>query len=80
MKKISDPFLFAAGKFSTLLILAGLLLFLSSCGIQKQLLKEVKTDIFGDSVLQHAHIGLTIFDAASEKYLYNYQGLSLIHI
>ncbi len=46
---------------------------LTSCSIQKQIGKSAK-QVINDSSLQMAHIGISIFDPATNKYLYNYQG------
>ncbi len=56
-----------------LLIINCSLLIISSCSIQKQIGKSAK-QVINDSSLQMAHIGISIFDPATNKYLYNYQG------
>ncbi len=49
---------------------------LTSCSVQKQINKTAKSTVLGDSALQHAHIGISIFDPSSGKYLYNHNGAS----
>ncbi|MEO7923713.1 MAG: D-alanyl-D-alanine carboxypeptidase [Chitinophagaceae bacterium] len=54
---------------------AGLfLILLSSCSIQKQIAQSAKTDVLETKALQAAHVGISIFDPSTNKYLYNYQG------
>jgi D-alanyl-D-alanine carboxypeptidase/D-alanyl-D-alanine-endopeptidase (penicillin-binding protein 4) len=47
---------------------------LMSCSTQYKLGKEAKAVIFSDKDFQSTHIGISVFDPASNKYLYNYQG------
>jgi len=62
-------------KVRQLLILnSALLTFLSSCSIQKQISQSAKADVLDAKALQTAHVGISIFDPAANKYLYNYQG------
>src|ERR1035437_1723484 len=49
-------------------------LFFTSCSIQKRVNKDAKHFIFKDSNFAPAHIGISIYNAVSKKYLYNYQG------
>jgi serine-type D-Ala-D-Ala carboxypeptidase/endopeptidase (penicillin-binding protein 4) len=60
--------------FTQLLILNYSLLILSSCSVQKQITKSAKADVLDAKALQTAHMGISIFDPATNKYLYNYQG------
>lgn len=46
----------------------------SSCSSTKQIEKAAIEDVLSDSALQSAHIGISVFDATANKYLYNYQG------
>ncbi len=60
---------------SQLLILNySLLIIITSCSIEKQIGKSAKADVLDAKALQTAHIGISIFDPAANKYLYNYQG------
>jgi serine-type D-Ala-D-Ala carboxypeptidase/endopeptidase (penicillin-binding protein 4) len=45
-----------------------------SCTTSKQIGRSAKAKLLSDSSLLTAHIGISIFDPASNKYLYNYQG------
>lgn len=47
---------------------------LASCSVQQQIAKSAKAAILDTKALQTAHIGISIFDPATKKYLYNYQG------
>ena len=61
--------------FKQLIILnSSFIIFLSSCSVQTQIAKSAKADVLDTEALQTAHIGITIFDPAANKYLYNYQG------
>lgn len=50
------------------------LLIISACSVQKQIAKSAKADVLDTKALQAAHVGISIFDPATNKYLYNYQG------
>jgi serine-type D-Ala-D-Ala carboxypeptidase/endopeptidase (penicillin-binding protein 4) len=60
--------------FQRLVCYSLLLLFFASCSIEKQISKSAKADVLDAKALQTAHIGISIFDPAENKYLYNYQG------
>lgn len=47
---------------------------LTSCSSHKRITKIAKASVLSDSALQHAHLGISIFDPSSNKYLYNYNG------
>ncbi len=47
---------------------------MTSCSINKQISKEAKQIIFSDSNFLPAHVGISIYDPATNQYLYNYQG------
>ncbi len=58
-----------------LLIFCSLFLIsLASCSIEKQIARSAKSEVLTNKALQTAHIGLSIFDPSTNKYLYNYQG------
>lgn len=62
-------------KVRELLILSPALLTLfSSCSIQKQIHQSAKADVLDTKALATAHVGISIFEPATNKYLYNYQG------
>jgi len=50
------------------------LILLTSCSVEKQIAKSAQADVLDAKALQTAHVGLSIFDPATNKYLYNYQG------
>ena len=49
-------------------------LLLTSCSIEKQISQSAKADVLDAKALQTAHVGISIFDPSTNKYLYNYQG------
>lgn len=51
----------------------GISIFFVSCGAQKRIGRSANK-LIGDSSLVTAHVGISIFDPSSGKYLYNYQG------
>ncbi|MBK8606600.1 MAG: D-alanyl-D-alanine carboxypeptidase [Chitinophagaceae bacterium] len=57
-----------------LLILNYSLLILTSCSVTKQIAQSAKEDVLDAKALQTAHVGISIFDPSTNKYLYNYQG------
>lgn len=48
------------------------LLVFASCSTQRQISKAANTTLFQDSSVQHAHIGISLYDPATNKYLYNH--------
>jgi len=56
-----------------LLIINFSLLIFSSCTIQQKISKSAK-QVINDSSLLTAHVGISIFEPATGKYWYNYQG------
>ncbi len=50
------------------------IIFLSSCSIQKQISKSANEDVLSNKALTTAHVGISIYEPAANKYLYNYQG------
>ena len=57
-----------------LIINSLLLIVLTSCSIQKQISKSAKETVLNAKALQTAHVGISIFEPATSKYLFNYQG------
>lgn len=47
---------------------------LASCSLQKKLDAGAKTDIIQAPGLQTAHVGITVYEPATNKYWYDYQG------
>jgi serine-type D-Ala-D-Ala carboxypeptidase/endopeptidase (penicillin-binding protein 4) len=56
------------------LILNSTFLIFLSCSVQKQIAKSANDVVLSNKALQAAHVGLSLFDPASNTYLYNYQG------
>ncbi len=55
------------------LILASLIFFIS-CSSSRQIARSAKEKILNDEALQTAHVGISIYEPATGKYWYNYQG------
>lgn len=49
-------------------------LILASCSIQKQIAKSANEDVLTNKALTAAHVGISIFEPAANKYWFNYQG------
>ena len=55
------------------LILVSLIFFIS-CSSSRQIAKSAKEKVLDDEALKTAHVGISIYDPATGKYFYNYQG------
>src|SRR6478735_8067136 len=47
---------------------------LSSCSVQKQIGKSAKENVLSAPALQTAHVGISIYEPATGKYWFDYQG------
>lgn len=56
------------------LFIALLVSVLVSCNSQKQIAKAARQDVYKSKALRSAHVGISIFEPASGRYWYNYQG------
>jgi serine-type D-Ala-D-Ala carboxypeptidase/endopeptidase (penicillin-binding protein 4) len=56
-----------------LIINSSLFITLASCSVQKQIGKSAK-EVINDPALQTAHVGISIYEPATGKYWFNYQG------
>lgn len=54
-------------------ILVSTLLFLASCSTQKVINKQAYQTILQDATIGKAHIGISLYDVADNKFLYNHQ-------
>jgi D-alanyl-D-alanine carboxypeptidase/D-alanyl-D-alanine-endopeptidase (penicillin-binding protein 4) len=59
--------------FKHLFLIPYSLLILASCSVQKQISTSAKL-VINDSSLRTAHLGISIYEPATNKYWYNYQG------
>src|SRR5688572_30171772 len=59
-------------RHSTLVI--GYSIFFIACSTQHQVSKTVKSSVLQDSIFHHAHVGISLYDASNNKYIYTYQG------
>ncbi len=59
---------------SELFVIHCSLFIISSCSVNKQISRSAQTDVLDNKALQTAHVGISIFDPATNKYIYNYQG------
>ena len=57
-----------------LLIINSSLLILASCSLQKQISRSANEFVLKDSSIATAHVGISIYEPAIDKYWYNYQG------
>ncbi len=57
-----------------LLLVITSLSILFSCSVQKQISRSATNTVLNHAALQTAHVGISIFDTETNKYLYNYQG------
>ena len=49
-----------------------LLGFISSCSVTKQISKQASTILLNDTAIRTGHIGISIYEPATDKYWYNY--------
>lgn len=56
------------------LILLTSYFFFASCSIQKQIARSANKDVLSNKALTTAHVGISIYDPAANKYWFNYQG------
>jgi serine-type D-Ala-D-Ala carboxypeptidase/endopeptidase (penicillin-binding protein 4) len=54
-------------------LLTSILCILSSCSLQKQISKSASQFVLNDSSLKPAHVGISIYEPAANKYWFNYQ-------
>jgi D-alanyl-D-alanine carboxypeptidase/D-alanyl-D-alanine-endopeptidase (penicillin-binding protein 4) len=64
---------FVCMKYRLFSVLFPILLFFS-CSPSKQIAKSAKENILSDESLQTAHVGISIYEPATGRYWYNYQG------
>lgn len=50
------------------------LIVFASCSVLKQISRLAKDEVLNNKALETAHIGISVYDATSNKYLYNSQG------
>jgi D-alanyl-D-alanine carboxypeptidase/D-alanyl-D-alanine-endopeptidase (penicillin-binding protein 4) len=55
------------------LVLLSSYIFLSSCSVQQKISRSAK-QVINDSSLKSAHVGISIYEPATGKYWYNYNG------
>jgi D-alanyl-D-alanine carboxypeptidase/D-alanyl-D-alanine-endopeptidase (penicillin-binding protein 4) len=59
--------------FLSFCIPTSILCILSSCSLQKQISKSASQFVLNDSSLKPAHVGISIYEPAANKYWFNYQ-------
>ena len=59
-------------KNNYLLVFLGLLLY--ACSPLKQISKSAERDVLNADALKTAHVGITVYDPATRKYIYDHQG------
>ncbi|HRG24151.1 MAG TPA: D-alanyl-D-alanine carboxypeptidase [Chitinophagaceae bacterium] len=60
--------------FTFLIFYSLFLISLSSCSVSTKISKSARTTVLNAAPLKTAHIGISIYDPETGKYLYNYQG------
>jgi D-alanyl-D-alanine carboxypeptidase/D-alanyl-D-alanine-endopeptidase (penicillin-binding protein 4) len=50
------------------------LILLASCSVSKQIARSANEDVLNTKALTTAHVGISIFEPAANKYWFNYQG------
>ena len=73
MLKINNK-AWSATRFAFYILQSTFFIFLAACSIQTKINRLAKASVLSDSAVQHAHLGISIFDPSSNKYLYNYNG------
>ena len=56
----------------TLMLFVFSLFFLSSCSLSKKISKQADTILIKDTIINTGHIGICIYEPATDKYLYNH--------
>jgi serine-type D-Ala-D-Ala carboxypeptidase/endopeptidase (penicillin-binding protein 4) len=51
-----------------------LVIFFFSCSTSRQIEKSARENVLNDDALKTAHVGISVFEPATGKYWYNYQG------
>jgi D-alanyl-D-alanine carboxypeptidase/D-alanyl-D-alanine-endopeptidase (penicillin-binding protein 4) len=62
------------GKFRMLSLLVLAFAFFSSCSLSHQIQRSAQNFVLNDSTLQTAHVGISIYEPATGKWWYNWQG------
>ncbi|MGQ0737636.1 MAG: D-alanyl-D-alanine carboxypeptidase/D-alanyl-D-alanine-endopeptidase [Bacteroidota bacterium] len=65
---------FSTRVYQFIILHSSFIIFLSSCSVQKQIARSANEDVLSNKALTAAHVGISIFDPAANKYLYNHQG------
>ena len=60
-------------QFPLFLSVIAVSLLMTSCSLPKQIAREAKKDIFSNPDFVPAHVGISLYDPATQQYLYNYQ-------
>jgi uncharacterized protein YcfL len=72
MNRKQGTFLFLISHFLFLILL-------TSCSIQQKISKSAK-QVINDSSLLTAHVGISIYEPATGKFWYNYQGINILYL
>lgn len=60
-------------QFPLFLSVIAVSILMTSCSLSKQIAREAKQDIFSNADFAPAHVGISLYDPATQQYLYNYQ-------
>ena len=72
MKKQTIVFGLRKSNFAFSILCFAFYIFLSSCSVSKQINRVAKEDLINNGELTSAHIGISIYDPSSKKYLYEH--------
>lgn len=61
-------------QFLFIILHSAFIIFLASCSVSKEISRSAKENVLTNKALQTAHVGISIYDPATNRYLYNYQG------
>jgi len=59
--------------FNTTFALVMCIGILTSCSVSKQIHRQANEYLYSDAAIQNGHIGISLYDADNNKYLYNHQ-------
>jgi D-alanyl-D-alanine carboxypeptidase/D-alanyl-D-alanine-endopeptidase (penicillin-binding protein 4) len=77
MKERNNQYTMFNAQFSVIkvqIIVISLALLFAGCSVSKQLARSADRMVLQDSALVNAHVGISIFDPSTGKYLYDYNG------
>ncbi len=71
---VKPTFSFPARRSGGLILYSLFLILLASCSVSKQIARSANEDVLSNKALTTAHVGISVFEPAANKYWFNYQG------